>query len=115
MKKFILIIVFLGLTIGANAQSQKMKERTAVATEYVAKAMNLDDAHKTFLYETVLNGSETVRVKLKSAKGNEESKAVHKQGREDLKKALSAKFSSKEIKQIETLLKEYKKQSNTTK
>jgi len=109
MKKLILFIAFIGLTFSANAQSKKAKEKAADATEYVAKAMNLDATHKVFLYKTLLDESEVVKKKLKNAPNKEAKKAIHKQGRNDLKKELSKKFSDADVKKIEKLMREYKK------
>ncbi len=110
MKKLILFLAFIGLTLSVNAQNKKVKERATEATEFINKTMKLNDANKSFLYKTLLNSFDST---YKKAKGvpKEQKKTVYKEARKSLNKALSEKFSKDEVKQINTLLKEYKKQS----
>ena len=114
MKKLFLFLAFIGLTLTVNAQNKRTKERATEATEFINKTMKLNDANKSFLYETILNSFDSTA---KKAKGltKEQKKIVYKESRKLLNKALSEKFTKDQVKQINTLLKEYKQQAKKKK
>ncbi len=107
MKKIILIIAIIGLTLNLSAQSQKLKDKTLSNTEYIAKAMDFNDLQKNYLYKTMLNNSHK-GYEMRKGLSKEERKEVNKELRKELKTSLSIEFSNDEIKQIFALLKEKK-------
>jgi uncharacterized protein YcbK (DUF882 family) len=76
--------------------------------------MKLKKAEKNFLYETILNSFDTT---IKKARGltKEQKQLVYKEARKSLNKTLSKEYSKDEIKQINTLLREFKKNEHKKK
>lgn len=105
MRKVLLIIAFIGITFGANAQSKKNKERAKSETEYVDDVMKLKKSKETFLYESLVTRYEEVSKKAKGL-SKEEKKVVYRETNKRLKKELEKKFSKKDIDKIYVLLKE---------
>ncbi len=109
MKKIILVIAFIALTVSINAQSKMLTKRANISTEFVAARMELSDANKAYLYKTIFaNYDATKKANLKEVQGNEEKKAIKKKLSESLNSELLAKFSEKETKEILDLLKKEK-------
>jgi hypothetical protein len=104
----------LVLLLGANAQSKRTIERATEATEYINKVMKFDDTNKSFLYEALLNSFDNTAKKVKGLE-KEQRKIVYKDAKKLLDKSLFEKFSKGEVKQITTLLREYKKSAKKKK
>lgn len=105
MKKLILMMAIIGLTISVNAQSQKMVDKAESYSEYVAKAMDLNDVDKLFLNVSLLNSYKDAAERKKGL-SKEEKKVVNKEIRVELKTELGKTFSKEEVKEIFTLMKE---------
>ncbi|RUA30466.1 MAG: hypothetical protein DSY76_02500 [Bacteroidetes bacterium] len=105
MKHLILLVAIMGFTITLNAQSQKQIDKAKSCSEYIAKAMSLDEAKTTFLYKALLNNAVEAKERKKGL-DKEAKKAVNKALKNELKAELSKQFSKEEIKRIFALMKE---------
>ena len=103
--RILILMALVAITANLNAQNPKMIERAKSNTDYVAKAMKLDDAGKQFLYESLLSSYQDA-AKRKKGLSDEEKKEVSKEIRKELKTELETKFSQEEVKQIFALMKE---------
>ncbi len=108
MKHLILMSAILAFSLTLNAQKAKLQERVKSNSDYVAEKMNMNEENHTFLYETLLNHAEKTRAK-KQGLSKQERKAVNKEAKIALRKALGEKFSNDEVNQILSLLKEKRK------
>ena len=116
MKKIILVIAVIALTVSINAQSKMLTKRANISTEFVAARMELSDANKAYLYKTISANYDAIKkANLKEVQGDGEKKAIKKELSESLNSELRAKFSEKETKEILDLLKEEKKQKREKK
>ena len=110
MKKLVLLAIIAVFAINTNAQSKAISKATAAA-EYVATEMKLDADKSAFLKTTLVEKATKLAEKIKSTPDitKEQKKEIAKKCKKHTAKDLEAKFTKKEIKQINTLLKQYKK------
>lgn len=112
--RILILVVLVAVSVSLSAQNKKMIERASSNTEYVAKAMNMDDSSKQFLYESLLNSYQDA-AKRKKGLTDEEKKEVSKEIRKELKMELNKKFSKDEVKQIFALIREKREKDKSDK
>ena len=109
MKRLVLIITFLAITIGSYAQKKGSPEQRANEyTEYIATKMDMSKKETKFLNKTLIAKYTDVSGKIKGNDfSKEEKKAIYKDSYEWTNNELKIKFSDKEVKEIFVLMKEF--------
>jgi len=102
IKKSILVILLLSISISAFAQKESVAEKRAtIATDYIAEKMNLDADKKSFVHEVLV---EKFQSNMAQTKGknltSDEKKVIFKGSNGIAMKKLGEKFTKEEVKQI---------------
>ncbi|MDV7185874.1 hypothetical protein R3X25_01170 [Lutibacter sp. TH_r2] len=114
MKKHILLFIFCGMLFTVNAQKKFDATKKATAClEYASKKMDLTPEQSKLFVEAVAERLTADREKLAGGKikklSKEEKTEIWATMLKEFKNKLAPKFSKEEIKQANTLFKEYKK------
>ncbi len=105
MKHLIVLVAIMGFSLTMSAQSQKMQDKAKAYSEYIAKAMSLNEAKTAFLYKALLDNAVKAKEQKKGL-DKEAKKEVNKALKQELKSELSKEFSKEEIQKIFALMKE---------